>query len=558
MVTYVPSIEKTNLNTNINRKSFKPSLKKKKIAVLDLGYNSLKLVNYLVSSNIYDYKIFYDKSIRVKLGEELHKTKMLSRDAMDRTIQSLKYFRDAVNSESIDYVLPFATSAVREAENKSQFMTRVEEESGFKFRVLSPEEEAIFSYYGAQSSICTPNCLFFDLGGGSLEVVYSHNYQIKKIISLPLGSLKLSQYFFSASEFNDIFYNKKSKNKLNLLNSYIQNHLTSMNDLEISPESVVLMGVGGTLRALARYDQLIKEYPYSKLHRYNIDYTSISIIENNLLNMNKEELSKIDVISSNRAETIQMGIHTIYSLMSKLKFNNLQVSTKGLREGILLHFINLLYLKIKSSISQNHLQNYIEETLINNSRETKPHTFINKLRFYGLISKYEFNIINKAIPYIYNYIYNNNSYLSQFQNFLDEDILNLNHQEQIIFSLSLLAINKYKIALELSHHYYSILNPLFDKKQTKRIIERISALLKFFIFIKKNKLKVIIKNHTKESHILFLDIILQRNRSKTNFPEILFEEIISDLEYSFDLSIQYILYKQYQKTQFKIRSKNIK
>ena len=213
MVTYVSSIEKTNLNTNINRKSFKPSLKKKKVAVLDLGYNSLKLVNYLVSSNIYDYKIFYDKSIRVKLGEELHKTKMLSRDAMDRTIQSLKYFRDVVTSESIDYVLPFATSAVREAENKSQFMTRVEEESGFKFRILSPEEEAIFSYYGAQSSICTPNCLFFDLGGGSLEIVYSHNYQIKKIISLPLGSLKLSQYFFSASEFNNIFYNKKSKNK---------------------------------------------------------------------------------------------------------------------------------------------------------------------------------------------------------------------------------------------------------------------------------------------------------------------------------------------------------
>ncbi|MDR4511774.1 MAG: hypothetical protein MRJ93_08730 [Nitrososphaeraceae archaeon] len=558
MVTYISSIEKTNLNTNINRKSFNPSLKKKKIAVLDLGYNSLKLVNYLVSSNIYDYKIFYDKSIRVKLGEELHKTKMLSRDAMDRTIQSLKYFRDVVNSESIDYVLPFATSAVREAENKSQFMTRVEEESGFKFRILSPEEEAIFSYYGAQSSICTPNCLFFDLGGGSLEIVYSHNYQIKKIISLPLGSLKLSQYFFSASEFNDIFYNKKSKNKLNLLNSYIQNHLTSMNDLEISPESVVLIGVGGTLRALARYDQLIKEYPYSKLHRYNIDYTSISIIENNLLNMNKEELSKIDVISSNRAETIQMGIHTIYSLMSKLKFNNLQVSTKGLREGILLHFINLLYLKIKPSISQNHLQNYIEETLINNSKETKSHSFINKLLCYGLISKYEFNIINKAIPYIYNYIYNNNIYLSQFQNLLDEDILNLNHQEQIIFSLSLLSINKYKVALELSHQYYSILNPLFDKKQTKRIIERISALLKFFIFIKKNKLKVIIKNHRKETHILFLDIILQRNRSKTNFPEILFEEIISDLEYSFDLSIQYILYKQYQKTQFKIRSKDIK
>jgi len=331
-----------------------------------------------------------------------------------------------------------------------------------------------------------------------------------------------------------------------------------MDDLEISPEYVVLMGVGGTLRALARYDQLIKEYPYPKLHRYNIDYTSISIIEKNLLNMNKEELSKIDVISTNRAETIQMGIHTVYSLMSKLKFKNLQVSTKGLREGILLNFLNLLYLKIKPSLSQEHLKTSIENTIINNSKEIKSQSFINKLMFYGLISKYEFNIINKAIPYIYNYIYNNNSYLSQFQNFLEEDVLNLKHQEQVIFSLSLIAIYKYKMALELSHQYYSILNPLFDKKQTKRIIERISALFKFFMFIKKNNLKVIIKNYKKETHILLLDIILQRNGPKTIFPKILFEEIISDLDHSFNLSIQYILYKQYKKTEFKTRRKYIK
>jgi exopolyphosphatase/guanosine-5'-triphosphate,3'-diphosphate pyrophosphatase len=475
---------------------------------------------------------------------------------MHRTIETLKYFRDVINSESIDYVLPFATSAVREAENKNLFLTRIEKESGFKFKVLSSEEEAVCSYYGAQSSICLPNCLFFDLGGGSLEIVYSQNYKIKKVISLPLGSLKLSQYFFS-NKHNDI-NNKKSKNNFSHLNSYILNHLSTMDDLAISPESVVLIGVGGTLRALARYDQLIKEYPYRKLHRYNLDYTSISIIEDNLLKMNKEELSKIDVINPNRAETIQMGIHVIYSLMSKLKFKNLLVSTKGLREGILLNFLNSLYLNKNQSFLQDHRQNFIEETIMNNfKKESKSPSFINQLLFYGLVSQYEFDIINKAIPYIYNHINHNttSNYLSKFQILLDEDILELNHQQQIILALSVIAINKSKISLELSKQYNSILNSLFDKKQTRRIIERISTLLKFFDFIKKNKSKVIIKNYTKETHTLLLDIIIQGDRNKTNFPEILFQEIILDFKSLFDLSIQYVKYNQDKKMQSKMRSK---
>ncbi|MFB5599329.1 MAG: hypothetical protein ACE5SW_03765 [Nitrososphaeraceae archaeon] len=528
-------------------------MKNKTISVIDLGYNSLKLVNYSVSSNIYNYKIFYDKSIRVKLGEELHKTELLTHDAMERTIESLKYFRDVINSESIDYVLPFATSAVREAGNKNQFLSRVEKESGFKFRVLSSEEEAIYSYYGAQSSICTPNCLFFDLGGGSLEIVYSHNYKIKKIISLPLGSLKLSQYFFSNYKYKDLINNKKSKNNFDLLNSYILNHLAIMDGLEISPESVVLLGVGGTLRALARYDQLIKEYPFRKLHRYDLDYISISIIEDNLLKMTKEELSKIDIINSNRAETIQIGVHIISTLMSKLNFKNLHVSTKGLREGILLNFLNSLSLRNNHSVLKGQPKNFIEETIINISKKvSKPHSFIDQLLFYGLISKYEFDIINKAIPYIYNYTnQNNNNYLSQFQNLLDEDILNFNHQEQIILSLSLLAINKYKLALELSNQYYSVLNSYFDKKQTKRIIERISTLLRFFAFVNKIKFKVIVKNYSKETHNLVLDILIRENKFKADFPEILFQEIISAFESSFNISIHYVLNNQDKKLQFK-------
>ena len=304
-----------------------------KASVIDLGYNSIKLVNYNIIQKNSNYRSYYDKSIRVKLGEDMHKTNLLRSDAMDRTIECIKYFSDIINIESIEHVIPFATSAVREAENKKIFLKKVEEQTGIKFKILSSEQEAFYSYVGALNSLCIPNCLFFDLGGGSLELVYTENYKIKKIVSLPLGSLKLTQKFFSnTTEKNN---DKESIEKSYLkLHNYLLESLPSKKDLGIGIDSITLVGVGGTLRALARYDQLIKEYPLKKLQNYNLDYNSLSIIRNHLLSMSTKEISAIDVIGSNRAETINTGLYIVYLLMSKLHFQNLIVSTNGIREGI--------------------------------------------------------------------------------------------------------------------------------------------------------------------------------------------------------------------------------
>jgi exopolyphosphatase / guanosine-5'-triphosphate,3'-diphosphate pyrophosphatase len=107
----------------------------------------------------------------------------------------LKLFRDIINFQCIKYVLSIATSAVREAKNQNDFLDEVLQKTGFRFRVLSGRGEALYSYLGALQSTCIPSTLFFDLGGGSLELVYTENFKIKKFISFPLGALRLTQFF---------------------------------------------------------------------------------------------------------------------------------------------------------------------------------------------------------------------------------------------------------------------------------------------------------------------------------------------------------------------------
>ncbi len=541
MVTYTETIKEYYLDNTIKKVTYgKPSFRK--VSVIDLGYNSLKLVHYITSSNKY-YKKYYEKTIRVRLGEGLNKTGLLRTEAINRTIESLKYFRDLINSESIEFTIPFATSAVREAENKKLFLRKVEEETGFKFKLLSANEEAAYSYLGALNSLCVSNCLFFDLGGGTIELVSSRDYKIRRVMSLPLGTLKLTQKFFSNNEDKNTTTSKKSKKIYNILGGHIMNQLPNPQELDINSESTVLIGAGGTLRTIARYDQLMKEYPITRLHNYKLNFRAVSTIKDDLSKMNKEELSNIDVIGPNRAETIKTGLNVIYFLMSKFGLKNIIVSTKGLREGMVLNFLESYHLDNRTDLDRYLLNNCNNKDKCNSSLAKK---FLSN----GIITENEYTIINQSILYMCKILANDN--IGQFYVLLNEDIKNLDHHQHVILALSLLAINKPKIALELSENYRNLLYYYYDKKMIKNIIERISTFLRFLNFVKNNKLIIEIKEFTKITNKLLLEIIIQSDKNKDiiSFPEILFKEIISDFKSSFDLSIQYTLIVQDKKKEY--------
>ena len=107
-----------------------------KVSVIDLGFNSLKLVSYDVRQNN-SFSLYEQRSVPSRLGEGLSETGFLRPEPVRRTIKALKEFREITNLESITQVLPIATSAVREAANRGQFLKQVRQETGFRFRVLS-------------------------------------------------------------------------------------------------------------------------------------------------------------------------------------------------------------------------------------------------------------------------------------------------------------------------------------------------------------------------------------------------------------------------------------
>ena len=277
--------------------------------------------------------------MNVKLGEGLNFTGHLRKKSIQQAINSLKFFRDIINFQSIKNVFPFATSAVREAINQKELLKEIDKETGFRFRVLSGKEEALYSYLGALKSTCIPTALFFDLGGGSLEMVYTENFKIKKFISLPLGALRLS---LSYGRMDDIF----SRERYDKMKQHILKSLPDKKELGISPKAK-LVGVGGTLRAIARYyykydyhnQELGKLELGKKICNCTLDYESIEKVHRKFCNMTPKEIARISDIGKNRASTITAGSCVIYMMMIKLGFGKIVASASGLRDGILSSFL---------------------------------------------------------------------------------------------------------------------------------------------------------------------------------------------------------------------------
>jgi exopolyphosphatase/guanosine-5'-triphosphate,3'-diphosphate pyrophosphatase len=302
----------------------------RKVSVIDLGYNSLKMVSYEVRPDG-TFRAYDQRGELTKIGEGLDRSGSLSREAMNRTMRVLKILNEINRMEKVDGVLAVATSAVREARNGAQFVRDVESATKIKFRVLTAQEEALFSYVGGAQATRFPTVLFFDLGGGSLELTYAEDRKIKRFLSLPLGALRMTEVYGMRGG----GYTKRDYERLKMR---IAELLPSRGELDLSNETV-LMGVGGTIRALARYDQWNSGYPLNKVHNYVIERKSIMATHKLLRDMTVDKISHIDSFSKDRAESVTSGSLIIAMLMDRLEFSNLVVSTHGLRDGVLSEYL---------------------------------------------------------------------------------------------------------------------------------------------------------------------------------------------------------------------------
>lgn len=490
-----------------------------KISVIDIGSNTIKLVNYNVKRDL-SFTAYQQESMKVKLGESLDRTHNLSDQSIVRAIDTLLLYRDIIRVESIKRCLCIGTSAVREARNSAHFVDQVYKRTGFKIRILSGKEEAYYSYLGASMSSYLPNALLFDLGGGSLELVYIEDFNIKKVDSLPLGALRLTQIY---GKKDSSFSRKDCDNMV----QKIHDSLPTRRSYGIGLDTI-LAGVGGTLRTLAKYDQGYNGYPLEKIHNYRLKLTAIKSICKELGSMNDHEISGLHAMDATRAETIVAGSYVIYTLMKKLDFEEVIVSAYGLREGVIAGFLrNRDFFKHHSlEDMEKQIPKIVSNNYEPNIQNIELDDILRYMISYGFLKEREVEILLFAI-HTSTKLRATDKLHDLFYMIIDEDYPYLTHREQLVLALSIVQSKKAKTSDWLCSKYRSILKP-----QNQKSIQKIGILLKLNDLIVKSRSRVKLRESKNNG------IIIDISSSTRSYPMILFQHIIQRVSEVFDIMIE--------------------
>lgn len=487
-----------------------------KISVIDLGFNSLKLVTYDVKQDS-SFTVFDQKSVPARLGEGLSQTGFLGTTPIRRALDGLRFFKEVNEYNEVRHTLPVATSAVREAANSSEFLKQAILETGFKFRILSGREEALYSYTGAARSLGQSNILFFDIGGGSLEFVYSKDCKIKKILSLPLGGLRLTQMYGNS----DSLFKQKDWQRME---ERVFELLPSAHELGLAKETT-LIGVGGNLRALARWDQEIRDYPLNKLHNYTLKRQAVSYMTNELSKLSSKEIAKIELIGKDRAETLAAGALVVDSIMRKLGFTKLTVSTHGLRDGVLSSFLDDPVAYHKGAMTKT-----LRKTLKLEWRQRFSPTikrFDSMLQNFDLMDKKEAAILAYELMWIMTETSEKPEAI--FYTMMNDESF-LSHRDQLIAGLSLVELKRPRSSEWLFQRYKSMLKG----KKSKEMIEKLAAISRFLEIIFRTDSKIRFSIVERGFKIRF-----RVTPGKPHFPETLFGMAVKELGDEIDRFLEY-------------------
>ena len=158
-------------------------------SVIDIGSNTIRLVVYRVDSE--GITAILNNKYTAGLAAYIGKDGALSDEGIERLVDVMGKFRDAVELLPGCEVFPFATASLRNVTNREEVLRRVKEATGFDIRVLSGYEEAMLDYHGAVRSMPGEEGLLVDVGGGSTELVFFKGGRAAAARSVPLGSLSL-------------------------------------------------------------------------------------------------------------------------------------------------------------------------------------------------------------------------------------------------------------------------------------------------------------------------------------------------------------------------------
>ena len=298
-------------------------------AVIDVGTNSIKLLIADVAGR--DVKPVHEESRQTRLGKGFYETRRLQPEPIARTAEAVWEFAEIARERNADSIRVIATSAARDAVNPADLTFSIERASGLKTEIISGAREAEWVFQGVttDAELAGQPLLLLDVGGGSTEFILGHGVKKSFAHSFPLGTVRLMEKFPHSDPPTRGEFNKCRDWLGNFLHGEVRPQLEPA--LKNETGEIRLVGTGGTTSILARIEKKLDRFDREKIERTVLSFGQIVAARKRLWSLPLAGRKEIPGLPKLRADVILTGVLIYEAVMEEFGFNDLRVSTRGLR-----------------------------------------------------------------------------------------------------------------------------------------------------------------------------------------------------------------------------------
>ena len=307
-----------------------------RLGVLDIGSNTVHLLVVDAYPGAAPLPAFSHK-VALRLAEHLDPDNTLSHTGEKQlTAVVSEALRIAEEDKGVEDVIAFATSAIRDADNGDEVLSRVQERTGAQIRVLSGEHEARLTFLAARRWFgwSSGRLLVIDIGGGSLEIAAGQDEEPEVAISLPLGAGRLTRDWLSADP--------PPQKELRAMRKYVRAEIARQAGSLLRGGPVDhAVGTSKTFRQLARIAGAAPSDEGFHAKRF-LKHADVAMLVGRLAAVDSAERARLPGVSEGRAAQLPAGAVVADAVMDLMKIPQLEICPWALREGVILKRLDTL------------------------------------------------------------------------------------------------------------------------------------------------------------------------------------------------------------------------
>lgn len=297
------------------------------MASIDIGTNSMRLLIADYKDGEFSNKEKYINTTRMGRGKDRYG--MISAETISENALALRDFVSLADKKGACRIIVMGTSALRDAQNRDEFLQAAREIAGINVEIITGTLEASLGFYGVRPMLDDDSYnLIVDVGGGSTEFILGD--KTEEIVfskSLNIGAVRLTQQYMVTDP--------PELSQLALMEEEIEAAISSVTNILREYRINKLIGIGGTATSISTMAHEIKQYDSAKVHGSTVSLGDVCILYDEVCARSLSQRQMMTGLEPKRADVIIAGVAIVKKIMELMSFEKMYISDYDNLEGMI-------------------------------------------------------------------------------------------------------------------------------------------------------------------------------------------------------------------------------